>query len=68
MRAILVVGTVVSSYLWSMLFFTSVAIVAGPMGTFGSLKFIPEWFEARTKRSSPKAGPKELKEETVEAE
>ena len=64
--AFLVVGTVISSYFWSMLFFTSVAIVAGPMGTFGSLKFIPEWFAARTKRSSPQASPNEPQEEPVE--
>ena len=49
-----------------MLFFTSVAIVAGPMGNFGSLKFIPEWFAARTKRSSPQASPNEPQEEPVE--
>ena len=53
--AFLIVGTVISSYLWSMLFFTSVAIIAGPMGSFGSLKFIPEALQGLRARASPAA-------------
>ena len=53
--AFLIVGTVISSYLWSMLFFTSVALIVGPMGSFGSLKFIPEALQGLRARASPAA-------------
>ena len=54
--AFLIVGTVISSYLWSMLFFTSVALIVGPMGSFGSLKFIPEALQGlRARRAAAAA-------------
>lgn len=40
--AFLVVGTVVSSYLWSVLFFASACMVVGPTGNFGSIKFLTQ--------------------------
>ena len=35
-------GTVISSYLWSVLFFASACMVVGPTGNMGSIKFLTQ--------------------------